>query len=205
LPDSDKPIKFAPADIADDMVQRLQAAGQQGDNAAWEVGELTNILLGELDAELGAHYSRASVYHAVGVWVGCAAGTVRMRAHVVAHTPRWVKAKYNELSFHQLKALIPHAPNDTDWEPAIEAWFDHCATNNVSIGSVDGLRSFLSAGPGALPPELRRYRKALSQMQLVADDDRVPKVLRDTLFACLDALAERAAAAELLDWIVERF
>lgn len=146
------------AQLPDELVSRLQAAGRAGDSAAFEVGEITNLLLDELDAEL-KDYSRMSVYAAVGTWAGCAAETVRMRAHVEAAVPKWVRNKWDELYFHQFKALVPHVPHDSDWENTIEAWLEHCVESGKKVSSVDGIRVWLKGTREASTPALAQYRK----------------------------------------------
>lgn len=189
---SDQPIpksdlfQFKPADMPDDIIALLQDAGQRGDQAAWTVGQLTNQLLMDLDAEIAGSYSRMSVYASVAVFVGCAAETVRMRAHVAANVPAWIRAKYHELGFHQLKAIIPFASKPDDWENWCEAWLDHCVTSGLRITSVDGLRAWLHSKPDGPGPELVRYKRLLVLLQKVSTDDRVPQAVR---WVCYDTLA----------------
>lgn len=194
------PVLITAALIPDELVSRLQAAGRAGDSAAFEIGEITNVLLDELDAEL-KDYSRMSVYAAVGTWAGCAAETVRMRAHVEAAVPKWVRNKWDELYFHQFKALVPHVPHDADWEPTIEAWLEHCVTSGKKVSSVDGIRVWLKGKKDPTSPGLAQYRKFVALAFKLLDYTDLPKFVT---LGIQDLLAWLEADGANTEWEVEK-
>ena len=186
--------------IPDDVQARLQAAGKRGDDASFEIGELTNLISADLEAETHGRWSKMSLYAAIGTWAGCAAETVRMRAHVERHVPKWVSNKYDELFFHQWKALVPHVPEVTDWAPTLEAWFEHCAQSGGRLSSVDGIRSWLSGkGKDAALLARGRWRRFMRLAERLEQDDAVPVSLRATVSQLLKAVFRVSEPA----WAVE--
>ena len=104
------------------------------------------------------------------------------------------------LSFHQMKAVCPHAKTEAEFADVMNRWLDYAANSGHSPGSVDGLRAWLGDQKGAPPPEVGRHRRIGKAVRFMLEDAKVPEQMQKVYRDLFDRVNNVASIHGLAEW-----
>ena len=169
---------FSASDIDDETQNQLAALAELGEQRAWGVAKLTELLDRRLEAS-GRVVPRKALYAAVAQHARSSGESVRMWHGVYKRVPDAIRIEYSDrLSFHQFKAIVPHAKTEAEWADVINRWLDYAASSGHNPGSVDGLRAWVQDQKGAPPPMVGRHQRIGRALRVQLGDEGLPQRIK---------------------------
>lgn len=185
---------FSARDIPDEMQMDLVALADMGEQRSWGVGKYTEVLDRALQAE-GKFVPRGALYASVAQHAKASAESVRMWHRIFLAVPGDVRMEYEDrISFHQFKAIVPHAKTSSEWAGVINRWLDYAANSGHSPGSVDGLRAWLKDQQGVPPPEVGRHQRIGKAIRKQLENPNLPDRMRQEYRKFQQAVSRAAMA-----------
>jgi hypothetical protein len=169
---------FTANDIDVEIQHQLGALADMGEQRSWGVAKFTEIIDRQAKGA-GKYISRKDLYAAVAQHARSSGESVRMWHSTYLKVPDEIRIEYvDRLSFHQFKAIVPHAKTPDEWADVINRWLDYAANSNHNPGSVDGLRAWLGDQTNAPPPEVGRHQRIGKSVRYMLEDPKVPEQIQ---------------------------
>lgn len=187
---------FSAKDIDDEIQHQLGALAELGEQRAWGVAKLTEVIDRQAKGA-GRVIQRKALYAAVAQHARSSGESVRMWHSVYLKVPETIRVEFGDrLSFHQMKAVCPHAKTESEFADVINRWLDYAANSGHSPGSVDGLRAWLGDQKGAPPPEVGRHQRIGKAVKYMIEDEHVPEPMRTLYRKFYNAVISRSMATD---------
>ena len=192
---------FSAGDVPDEMQMDLVALADMGEQRSWGVGRYTEVLDRALKAE-GKFVPRNALYASVAQHAKSSSESVRMWHRIFLAVPADIRVEYGDrISFHQMKAIVPHAKTPEEWADVINRWLDYAANASHNPSSVDGLRAWLQDQKGAPPPEVGRHlRIGKALRRQLEDEAKIPPQIVKAYRDFFEKVNKAAGDWGLTDW-----
>lgn len=191
---------FTASDVPEEIQQELASLADMGEARSWGVARLTEVLFRGL-AATRTNVQKKDVYAAIAQHARSSGESVRMWHRTYLAVPNDIRIEYQDrLSFHQFKAVVPHAKTPAEWADVLNRWLDYAANSNHNPGSVDGLRAWLLDQKGAPPPEVGRHQRIGRSVRFMLEDEKVPAEIKKPLRKLVDEIEKVAFMLGNADW-----